>query len=77
LTGKPKSFVNGNYAGATFTGNLAWAINTKVSLPFPEDKQAKLEYPKIGLPENDGKLPQNILEMQKMELFKPNKNHKP
>lgn len=77
LTNKPESFVNGKYTGATFTGNLAWAINTKVSMPFPEDKQAKLEYPKIGLPENDGKLPQNILEMQKMELFKPNKSHKP
>jgi hypothetical protein len=71
LTEKPDSYVSGNYTGATFTENLAWAIGNKSLLPFPEDQLAKLTDPKIRLPKNHNELPGNVQDMLTSEYFKP------
>jgi len=73
LTENPKSYINGNYSGATFTENLVWTSTKKLPLPFPEDQHAKLSDPKIRLPQNDNELPKNLQEMLKTEYFKPTK----
>jgi len=70
LTNLPKSFVFGEYSGATFSGNRAWANDQKVPLAFPEDKQSRLADPGISFPLNDSQLPKNIKELKDMKLFK-------
>lgn len=50
LTNQPVSFVNGNYTGATFTGNKISVSNCKIKLSFPEDKKAEQADSKIALP---------------------------
>lgn len=50
LADQPVSFVNGNYTGATFTGNKISVSNSKIKLIFPEDKKAEQADSKIALP---------------------------
>lgn len=72
LTGKPVTYVNGNYSGATFEKNQAWAIDSKIRLTFPEDKDVQLTDPKIKLPAKDIELPKNVADLKEMKLFKTN-----
>ena len=69
-TEKSVTFVNGEYSGATFSGNQAWAANREVPLAFPEDKQAILIDPKISIPNDDEELPKNLMEVKDMKFFK-------
>ncbi len=50
ISGPSASFVNGEYSGATFSDNQAWATDRKIQLPFPEDKPTILSDPKITFP---------------------------
>jgi hypothetical protein len=67
---KSVSFVNGDYTGATFSGNQAWAADNVVPQAFSEDAKAKLVDPKISIPESDDQLPKNWKELKDMKFFK-------
>lgn len=66
LTDQPVSFVNGNYSGATFTGNKIFVSNSKVKLSFPEDSKAEQADSKIALPLSTEDFDREI--RQKLEL---------
>ena len=70
LTRNPKSFVLGEYTGASFRGNNIWVENGELQLAFPEDTQAECIDPKIRIPVNAIELPKSVDEMMKMDLFK-------
>lgn len=50
LTGQADSFVNGNFTGATFSGNKIYVTNRSTPLEFPQDKQAVWTDPHIQIP---------------------------
>jgi len=67
---KSVSFINGDYSGAIFSGNQAWAADKIVPQEFPEDAKAKLLDPKISIPESDDQLPKSWKELKTMKFFK-------
>lgn len=60
LTDQADSFVNGNYTGATFSGNKIYVTNRSTPLEFPQDKQAVWADPQIQIPMSNTSMHEEI-----------------